>query len=68
MKTYTYAVFLRNPETAEVQHGTVSFDVSEGYLSFADLVTKLQSETIKENVYCGYTLIGFNVVSVEDTE
>ena len=60
MKTYTYAIFLRHPETKETQHGTVEID-NESFLDHQELFNKLANEkTLAE----GYTLIAMQVVSV----
>lgn len=65
MLTYTYALFLRHPETGEVQHGTISFD-SNTPESWDNLIERLHtSETIRKDLAKGYTLLGLNIVTVD---
>lgn len=66
MKTYTYAVFLRNPETKEVQHGTIEID-HDGFIDCHLLFEKMTSKKIKKDLNNGYTLISMQIVSVEDS-
>ena len=65
MKTYTYTVFLRHPETKETQHGNIQFDCEDGYLDCHELFKRMTSEKIKNDLYAGYTLIGMQIVSVD---
>ena len=65
MKTYTYTVFLRHPETKETQHGTIQLDCEDGYLDCHELFVRLTSEKIKNDLYAGYTLIAIQIVSVD---
>ena len=67
MKTYTYQVFLRCPNTGEVQYGKVQFD-SDGFMSFKDLLKRLSSEQNIKAFKDGYTLIGMDVVDCVEGE
>lgn len=68
MKTYTYVVFLRHPETKEVQFGTVAFDVA-GFLSWDQLATLIcTSPKLKQDLAAGYTLLGLNIKDVKDVK
>lgn len=67
MKTYTYQVFLRCPKTKEVQYGKVHFQ-SDDFLSFKELIYKLNLEQNIKSFEDGYTLIGFNVIDCIDEE
>lgn len=67
MKTYQYAAFLRCPKTGEVQHGTVEFD-HDGFMDCHELFKKLNSAIIGKSFNQGYTLIGFNIVSVSNSD
>jgi len=62
MKEYTYCLFMRHPETTEIQHGTITI-THDGYLDVHSLMRYLS--TCKELV-SGYTLLGMQVVTVED--
>lgn len=66
---YTYALFLRCPKTAEVQHGTVIIR-NEGFLSVWDLNQKMFQELKKPDsaFETNYTLIGMQIVGVEEIE
>lgn len=64
MLKYTYALFLRHPETGEVQHGTISID-SDTSVSWDNLIESLHtSEVIRKDLAKGYTLLGLNIVTV----
>ena len=63
MKTYTYTLFLRHPQTKEVQYGNIEID-SEGFMDFYELLENLKSSEINA---CGYTLIAMQIVDVEGT-
>lgn len=64
VKTYKYAVFLRNPETKETQHGTFEVD-HDGNMDCHYLFDKLNnSDVIKSDMNKGYTLIAMQVVDV----
>lgn len=67
MKTYTYVVFLRHPETKETQHGTIQFD-AEGYLSWDQLTNLIcTSQKLRQELGAGYTLLGLNIQDVKDS-
>lgn len=66
MKTYTYQVFLRCPHTKEVQWGSVQFDTDNEFMDFHELVEKLQFQENMKAFNKGYSLIGFNVINVEE--
>jgi hypothetical protein len=66
MKRYKYAVFLRHPVTKDVQHGTIEFDADGEYMDFSELVRKLNMEQNICKFNEGHTLIGLNIVSVEE--
>ena len=68
MKTYTYQVFLRHPETKEVQWGKVQFDADGEFMCFHELVSKLSLEKNMQAFNEGYSLIGMNIVDVEEKE
>lgn len=67
MKTYKYAIFLRDAESGEVQHGTFEVD-SEGFLNFGDLLKKLQESRPHLDFKFKYTLIGVQIISVTGGE
>ena len=67
MKKYTYVVFLRHPETKEVQFGTVEFTV-DGFLPWDQLAKLIHtSPKLKQDLEAGYTLLGLNIKDVEDS-
>ena len=68
MKKYTYVVFLRHPETKEVQFGTVEFTV-DGFLPWDQLAKLIHtSPKLKQDLAAGYTLLGLNIKDVEDNK
>ena len=66
MKTYTYTLFLRHPQTKEVQYGNIEID-SEGFVDFYELLENLKSSEISKAFATGYTLIAMQIVDVEET-
>lgn len=65
MKTYTYTLFLRHPQTKVVQYGTIQID-SESFMDFYELLESLKSSEISEAIASGYTLIAMQIVDVEE--
>lgn len=59
-------LFLRNPETKEVQQGKIEIDSDGEYLDFHELIKKMGLPKNIEKFNKGYTLIGFNVVDVKE--
>ena len=57
MRTYTYHLFLRNPETKDCNVMTVKTDAEE-YLEAAELFRRL---SLHEDIPKGFVLIGLNV-------
>ena len=66
MKTYTYQVFLRHPDTKEVQHGTIQFTSDGDFMDFHELLDKVTLEKNRAAFNKGHTLIGMNIVSVKE--
>lgn len=57
MRTYSYHLFLRNPETKDCTVMTVSTDVEE-FLEATELFRRLSTH---EDLPQGYALVGLNV-------
>ena len=66
MKTYTYTLFLRHPQTKEAQYGTIQID-SESFMDFYELLENLKSSEFSEAFAVGYTLIAMQIVDVGET-
>ena len=59
-------MFLRHPETKEVQWGKVQFDAEGEFMCFHELLSKLSLEKNMQAFNEGYSLIGMNIVDVEE--
>lgn len=67
VKTYKYAIFLRCPNTGEVQHGTFETDTDK-MLSFDELLDRIKQQKGELDFKFNYTLIGIQVISVEEKQ
>lgn len=63
-KEYTYALFLRDPESGKTQNGTITIK-HDGFISLKELAQTIYHH---EELRSDYTLISMMIVSVDDIE